>query len=314
MKRALVIGGAAAAVAATSSYFLYRRYRAETPGDLPQEPEPEPNSTPGPMSPNVEPPPETPPVPTDETPETARVGVWDNVLPLPTAADVSGDLETNWGSTPTIYRPLFQLMEEASGIPGSARIYSVISYQEARYVPSAQNGDGDTQRDKNERIYSARAWKTMQKFKYDATNTPHGEEASQFGSGGMFGALAPYFLAIGAVSLGKSKAPLLRSRPQIIFLPRIAGFHAVVFLWRLHKQYTIDDILDIKVGWGSPSLLVGESRGGKTFTKIRDGFTAAFDKVGIDRSKLPDKLDMSGFPGVMPVFDKIVKTLPTWAG
>ncbi len=316
MNRALIIGGTAAAVTAAGgvAYYFYRRSQAQALGPG-SEPAPPSLDSPTPQTPEPAPAPApTPQLPPAGTPEAERVGVWDNVLPLPTAADVSGDLESNWGSTPPTYRPLFQLMEEASGIEGSARIYSVIAYGESRYVPAAQNGDGDSSRDKAERTYSNRAWNTMQGFGYNAENVPYGPEAANFGSGGLLGALAPYFLAIGAVSLGKANAPLVKSPPQIIFLPRVAAFHGVVFLWRLHKQYDVKDIPDIKVGWGSPSLLSAKNRGGTTYTKIHEKFVRHAGEVGIDLSKLPSKLNVDAFPGVMPVFEKIVGTLPTRAG
>ena len=314
MNRALVIGGAAAAVATAGSvaYYFYRRSQAKELGPG-TEPAP-PLDSPAPNAPEPGPAPAPTPSHLPATTEAERVGVWDNVLPLPTAEDVSGDLESNWGSTPRTYRPLFQLMEEASGIEGSARIYSVIAYGESRYVPSAQNGDGETARDKAERTYSNRAWSTMQGFGYNADNVPYGPEAANFGSGGLLGALAPYFLAIGAVTLGKAGAPLLKSRPQIIFLPRVAAFHGVVYLWRLHTQHDVRDIPDIKVGWGSPSLLSAKNRGSATYTKIREKFVGHAREVGIDLSKLPSKLNVDGFTGVTSVFEKIVGTLPTRAG
>ncbi|MCB9652523.1 MAG: hypothetical protein H6729_00125 [Deltaproteobacteria bacterium] len=308
MSRTGIIVGSAAAVsvAAGLGYYAYRVSKRvpEVAAPPPPTPIPSPSPTPEPGA--------TPtPAPTPSGESEQRVGAWEGVKPLPTAADVQGDLETNWGSTPALYRPLFQYMEEVSRVPGSARVFSIISYGEARYSPTAHNGDGDTSRDKTERIQSQRAWESMQTRGYNATNTPFGPVAAGFGSGGLFGHLAPYFLATGAVSLGKSRAPLLRCDPRIIFVPRVAAFCGCVFLWRVDSNYDIRDIPDVKVAWASPSFL--SNRGGDGYSRVHTKFQRHATEVGIDLSKLPSKLDTSAFPGVEVVFDKLVGTLPTLA-
>lgn len=286
-------------------------------------------------------PPSVAPTPVEPSAEEKLVGVWENVLPLPTAADVSAsakDLETNWGSTPRELRPLFMLMEEVSAIRGSGRIFSVISYGEARWKTTARNGDGDTARDKRERIGSLRAWNRLAKCQQtyrpeeseegfpgtpdfhclpgETPNVPlkYGNRAADFGSGGLFGALAPYFLATGLPEVGKSQMPLRDSDPRIVHLPRVAGFGAAVYLERLINNYTIDDHLDIKVGWGCPCWLVGDAREGNSRKRVRDYFAEHFAEVGIDRSDtstIPEALNADDWPGVLTVFERLVGTLPT---
>ena len=68
-------------------------------------------------------------------------------LPLPTAADVQGDLTRNWGETPFDLRALFLLMEEASRIKGSGRLFSGIAYRESRFVTTAHNGNAAGEQD-----------------------------------------------------------------------------------------------------------------------------------------------------------------------
>src|SRR5690606_21514062 len=111
---------------------------------------------------------------------------------LPRAQDVSGDLTTNWGTTPVDLRPLFMLMEEVSKIGGSARFFSLVAYGEARYVATAHNGN--TEGEQDERDDSRAAYNNNK-----ARNPPlrYGEQAAEFGSGGLFGQLAPYFLWTG---------------------------------------------------------------------------------------------------------------------
>jgi hypothetical protein len=234
---------------------------------------------------------------------------WRGVVPLPTDADVRGDLEANWGSTPQELRPLFLFMEEQSEIVGSGRIFSVIAYGESRWQPGAQNGDGNAAVDERERVGSRRAWALLQERNVGLT---YGAEAAEFGSGGLFGALAPYFLATGVPTV-QERAPLLRSDPRIVFLPRVAAFAACVYLRRLLANYQIDDHADIKVGWGSPSYLSGSQRGGSGYTRIHKKFLQHAHEVGIDLADtltIPQKLSVERWPGVLEVFKRLVHTLP----
>ena len=307
MNRSTAIAGAALGVTVLggAGYVAYSRWRkrAPAPGEAPA-----PEIDTAIESPTAQAPPAT-----DTTGAAARVGLWENVKPLPTMAEVPGDYDSNWGSTPALYRPLFLLMEQVSKIPGAARVFSVISYGEAQYVPTAHNGDGTSSRDQAERIQSARAWKSMQTRGYNEQNTPHGPAGAEFGSGGLFGMLAPYFLASGAVSLGKANAPLLRQDPRIIFVPRVSAFCAVVYLAGLltNPNYLVPDIPAVKVGWASPSFLTASQRGGDAYLTRHAKFQRQATEVGIDLGQLPPKLSPHEFPGVMPVFDQLVGALPT---
>ena len=238
--------------------------------------------------------------------ETVKVGgfTWENVRPLPLPADVSGfDLTSKWGQTPRDLRPLFALMERVSGIDGAGRIFAIIAKREAGFVATAHNSSA------HETGASRRAYQNAK-----GRNQPlkYGVEAGEFGSGGLFGALAPYYLWTG-VQEAKANAPLLNSRPEIMFLPRVAGFGACVYMQRLLDNYQIDDHADIKVGWASPSLLK-KGRGGDKYKAVRDRFFSDAKKLGVDladTSTIPAKLSASRWPGVLRVFDGLVGELPT---
>ena len=229
-----------------------------------------------------------------------------DTAPLPKASDVSGDLVTNWGETPPDLRPLFMLMEETSKIAGSARIFAVIAYRESRFITTAQNGNATGEQD--ERDSSRAAYKNNKD-----RNPPlkYGAQAAEFGSGGLFGLLAPYFLWTGVPEVGK-KAPLRNAPPEIVFQPRAAAFGACVYMQRLLANYRVDDLADIKVGWASPTLL-GTGRGGEQYHSVRTRFLADAKTVGIDltdRSTIPEKLGASAWPGVPAVFAALVGALP----
>lgn len=295
------VGYALAALAggAAVTYGLMSTARAAEP------PSGQPDTTPADPTPAVDEP--TPPA---SGLVTVRGVTWKNVLPDPTAADVVGDLETNWGDTPTELRPYFMFLEEKSRIVGSGRLFSVIAYGESRYVESAQNGDGDTDLDRRERAGSGRAWEGLQKR---GIPLKYGEDAAKFGSGGYFGALAPYFLATGINALGKKNAPLRYSNPRIVWLKRVAGWGAIIYMQRLLVNYTIDDHPAIKVGWASPSFLKGDELYGTNYQRVHAKFTRQAGEVGIDLEHtptIPKKLSTANFPGVMPVFREVVGTLP----
>ena len=233
---------------------------------------------------------------------------WDSGVVLPTAAEVKGDLTRNWGRTPLDLRPLLLTAEEASNMPGAARMLAIIGYRESRFQPNAHNGDEPGEQ--SERNASWRAYNLGK-----ARNPPlaFGDVAAAFGSGGLFGALAPYFLWTGIQELG-DKAPLLAADPRMMFVPRVATFAACVFMARLLKHYDVQDLPDIKVGWGSVSLLKGEARGGETYQSIRTNFVADASTLGIDladAATIPPRLSAENWPGVAKVFERIVGKLPT---
>ena len=257
----------------------------------------------------AEPPTDGPPLPTDEPEpppaagnEPAPLPPAIDATPLPRASDVKGDLSRNWGSTPTDLRPLFMLMEEVARIPGSARIFAVIAKRESGFVTTAQNKTA-AERDASRRGY--------QNSKGRNPALRFGEQAADFGSGGLFGALAPYFLWTGVPEVG-SKAPLLRAPPEIMFQPRVAAFGAAVYLQRLLANYRIDDHADIKAGWASPTLLK-DGRGGKTYGDVRARFLGDAKSLGVeltDTTTIPTKLSAAAWPGVPAVFAGLVGALP----
>ena len=228
------------------------------------------------------------------------------LAPLPKAADVSGDLTTNWGETPADLRPLFMFMEETSRIPGAARVFAVIAYRESRFVTTAHNGNATGEKD--ERDSSRAAYKNNKD-----RNPPlvYGEQAAEFGSGGLFGLLGPYFLWTGVPEIGK-KALLLRALFELVFQPRAAAFGACVYMQRLLAQYRVDDLADIKAGWASPSLLK-DDRGSAKYHDVRANFLGDAMTLGIDltdAATVPPKLDAKAWPGVPAVFKTLVGALP----
>jgi len=285
----LIAGGVAAGITAVVGGALY--YRARKTGLAPtlDPPKSDPTpSEPAPAPPNTEPKPAPPKI----------EQWWGRVPGLPERTDVPGfDLESNWGSTPSGLRPLFALMERVSQIDGSARIFALISFREAGFKPAAHN-DSKSEVDGSRRGYkNAKDRNLPLKF---------GDASGEFGSGGLFGALAPYFLWTGVQEL-KSKAPLLNAPPEVMFLPRVAAFGAVVYMQRLLKYYQIDDHADIKAGWASPTLLKN-GRGGATYSAVRTRFYSDAVRLGLDledTTTIPKELSSARWPGAATAFEAL---------
>jgi hypothetical protein len=294
--------GSAVITGISAAALRYYQQRLQSSGQGSAAPTPAPAPAPGPATDE----PVLPPQP--EGPSKPAPMSWQNVAPLPVAADVAGDMTRNWGTTPVDLRPLLLLVEQVTGIVGAARILGVVAAGESEFKATAHNGD--EQGESGERTASWRAyWRNKDR------NPPlaYGEAAANFGSGGLFGGLAPYALWTGIQEM-KDKAPLLGSDPRILFLPRVAGFVAAVYLQRLLRNYDIRDHADIKVGWGSVSLLSEAGRKDPDYARIHEKFLEKAKKLGVDladEATIPAKLSANNWPGVAAVFDKIVVTLPT---
>ncbi len=205
----------------------------------------------------------------------------------------------NWGSTPTELIPYFQLLEDVSGIPGSARIFSLIAYGESRWSPTAHNNDEEEIR-KGSRPAYERAKEDFPKLKY-------AEEAANFGSGGLFAMLGPIHLWQGATY---GFTPLKDLPPESVFDMRYAGYSAIVFLRSLIRNRDVRDLVDIKVGWGKPSRLSKEERETEAYSRSREKFKTQSVEAKIsleDRNTLPAKLDISGFPGPRVVYERMME-------
>ena len=211
--------------------------------------------------------------------------------PSPTLpADTGG----NWGKTPAALRPLLLRTEQASGLPGAARFLAIAASRESSWNPLAHNASS------GETSWSRKAYEARKATRPALT---YGEAAADFGSGGLFGLLAPYFLWTGVPEVG-DKAPLLTLPPSAVFTPELAAFGAAVYMQRVIAFYEVGDWADVRAGWASPSLLTS-ARGGTDYHDVRARFLADAAKVGIDlndRATIPATPSAAGWPGVASVY------------
>jgi len=240
-----------------------------------------------------------PPLPGTTDPDTTDPSVFDGSWRFIPDKPIN-EYGDNWGITPTEWIPYFQALEDISGIPGSARIFSLIAYGESRWIADAHNNDASE--------ISLGSRPSYERAKDNFPPLKYGEEAANFGSGGLFAMLGPVYLWTGAV-FGKRYAPLLEHRPETMFDPRLAGFAAIVFLRNLIKNRDVRDLVDIKVGWGRPTRLSKTGRETEAYENARTKFWAQSVEAGIsleDRNTLPPKLDISGFTGVLNVYERMI--------
>jgi len=225
---------------------------------------------------------------------------WTRVPSLPTESEVPGfDLVTNWGATPEKMRPLFALMEEVSKIRGSARIFALISMRESSFQAAAHNDSPLT------------VCRSQCSYMAYLRNRPltHGQAAAEFGTGGLFGALAPDFLWSAAQEM-EDDAPLLTAPPEVMYIPRIAAFGAVVYLQQLISSFRIDDLADIRVGWGCPDFLGDIVRGTMFYETPRKEFFADAAQLGVDLDDtvtIPKHLRAASWPGAATVFTSLTR-------
>ena len=236
------------------------------------------------------------PKPKPEPASTADRQWWAHVPALPSQSEVPGfDLANNWGATPDELRPLFALMERVSKIRGSARIFALISKQQAGFR-------SDTHRDSSIEVFSIRTHYTWE----SGYNPPLacGDAAVDFGSGGLFRAPAPSFLWSGVDEL-KDDAPLLNAPPTVIYIPRLAAFGAVVRLQQLLANNAVSAPTELMIGWENDILLKETFKGDLLYKRRLDSLLASAESLRIDlkdTATIPRRLSAKSWPGVARVF------------
>lgn len=207
------------------------------------------------------------------------------------------DMDRNWGTTPPELRALLLRVESVSRMPGAARFLAVVSWRESRWNPAAHN-DSATEASRSSDAFAAR--------RNRQPPLEHGPAAAVFGSGGLFGMLAPYFLWTGTAE-SKDRAPLLTMHPSAMFDPTISAFAAAVYLQRIVAGYAPAGWADVRAGWAAPKLLTG-ARGGEKYNEVRARFVADAATIGIDindRATMPAP-SARRWPGVAKVYQALV--------
>jgi hypothetical protein len=291
----LVVGAAALALGGGAIYAVHRWRQQQRVALDPGTPEP--GRTPGASTPTAEAPaPEAPAAeaPTSETP----------------ASEAPAD-PGSWGTTKRgeQYRPLFTKLEEVTGMP--LRLYlCVVANREAGWSRTARN-------------------KTKVEVKASADGIDNGlkrgNPAPKFatsirdaGSGGLFGALAPFVAWTG---MDEGYMPYLDEDWPIIEDPIVSAVFAAKYYQRIvgGGRYPVfadpskpspEDNYRVRLGWASPSALKS-SPNGTLFQNVKKRFDIDLAELGLKISDLPPP-NAEQWPGLKAVVAGLKGFPVTW--
>ena len=158
-----------------------------------------------------------------------------------------------WGNVPAEWRAKIKTWGDASQIPYLWAFLAVVMNREAGFVANVQNMSA--------KETGASASAVAAGIKRGNPAPKYAEACGAFGSGGLFGALAPYFCWIG---FDEGYMPFLNRKPTFMFTPDASAVFALHYAWRILSNYSVRHWMDVRTGWASPSVL----------KKDRDGATA----------------------------------------
>ncbi len=196
---------------------------------------------------------------------------------LPTQSELSpgADLETNWGKTPAELRPLFMLMEEASGVVGLARTAAVVAFEGSNFDPSFH----DT---------SATA-KALSKFNDRPGTLKFHREAANFGVGGLFAMSGTKFLHVFDYHKRELVTPFWNYHPKVILKPRVSALGAGIWLVGLSDEPdTSGETLYVMAAFNGVWIEEDDNE----LKKYLEYLKGKSQELGIE---LPEKLDSSAY-------------------
>lgn len=214
-----------------------------------------------------------------------------------------------WGTTSrgAEYRSVLTKIEEVTGMP--LRLYlSVVANRESGWNRKARN------KDKVEAAASAAAIKAGPER---GNPTPKfATSIAAAGSGGLFGALAPYVAWTG---LDEDFTPYLNDDFTIIEDPIVAAICAAKYYQRIVTYYPTvfasgtpapEDNYRVRLGWANPSTLKKDP-GGKLFQAVKGRMDEDLAQLGLKISDFPPP-DASRWPGLKAVVEGMKGLTPTW--
>jgi hypothetical protein len=214
-----------------------------------------------------------------------------------------------WGTTSrgAEFRSVLTKVEEVSRMP--LRLYlSAVANREAGWNRKARN------QDKVETAASAAAIAAGPGRK---NPTPKfATSIAGAGSGGLFGALAPYVAWTG---LDEDFMPYLDEDYTIIEDPIVAAICAAKYYQRIVTYYptvfaagtpTPEDNYRVRLGWANPSKLKSDPAG-SLFKAVKGRMDEDLAELGLKITDLPPP-DASRWPGLKAVVEGMKGLTPTW--
>lgn len=273
-------------VAGGLGYLGYRMMQKSKEASEQASPSPSPSSPENPPTPSPEPKP--------AEPKPANPGV---VPP------------TFWGSTSRgeEYRELLTRIEQVSRMP--LRLFLlVVANRESDFIRTARNTT-------KKEVDGSQAAITNG-VKRGNTKPKYAQDLALAGSGGLFGALAPYVAWTG---MDENYMPYLDENWKIIEDPVVAAVCAAKYYQRIVMFYPTvfagntpspEDNFRVRLGWASPSALKDDPKG-KLFDAVRGRMEEDLSELGLKITDLPPP-DASKWPGLKAVVEGMKGTKATW--
>lgn len=199
------------------------------------------------------------------TPQADNVG---------SAGDPPPVSDQRWGSVPTDVQKLLIKLQSAANIPYLWVAGSIIAQGEASFVPTAHNISEKEVKGSRDGLKNGLA-RGNAKPKFAA-------EIEAFGSGGLFGALAPYFAWVG---LDEGYMPFLMRRPTLMFEPAASAVFMAHYFWRItapmYAKNRALTLFDVRIGWASPSVLKNDPFG-SVAQQVRGRMRESIKVIGWD--------------------------------
>lgn len=203
--------------------------------------------------------------------------------------------DARWGQgVPADFQKLVTRTQSIVKVPFLWAMLTIVAKRESGFSPTAHNDS------EGERLGSKFGIERGEKR--GNPSPKFAAEIANFGSGGLFGALASSFAWIG---LDKSFMPFLKRKPEVMFEADASAVFASHYFWRVTSPGYANGrkltFFDVRTGWASPDALKN-SPTGKTAQKVRADMTDDIKKLGWDPAwveSLP--VDRSGYPGIATI-------------
>ena len=289
----VLVGAAALAATSGAIYALYRWRQGQLAAQDGATPLPDAEQTPTPAP--SEPASPAPAAPSEQAP----------------IAKPGNPATSYWGTTTRgeVYRPLFTKIEAVTGMP--LRLYlCVVANREGAWVRSARNKiKGEVKASTDAIANGAKRGNPAPKY---------AASIAAAGSGGLFGALAPYVAWTG---LDEDYTPYLDEDWPIIEDPIIAAICAAKYYQRIvgggrypvfsnPAQPSPEDNYRVRLGWANPSVLK-DNPGGELFQDVKKRFDEDLAELGLKITDLaPPNADR--WPGLAAVVAAMKGFPVTW--
>lgn len=300
----VVAAGAGLLTIGGVGYYLYKKGQEEpqntgvvppqipAPGEPPAQPPPQGQPQPPPQGQPQPPPqgqPQPPPQPPPQQQPPVPAGFWGT---------------TNLGAE---YRALFTKIEQVTGMP--LRLYlCVVANREGSWQRTARNKTAKEVKASKDGIEGG--------LSRGNTKPQFSDSIAQAGSGGLFGALAPYVAWTGS---DEGFMPYINADWTVIEDPIVAVICAAKYYQRIVTFYptvfagpkaTSEDNFRVRLGWANPSVLKSDPNG-KLAGEVRGRMEEDLAELGLKIGDLPPPSSI-GWPGLKAVFDAMKGFPVTW--